>query len=176
MINHSAVSLVYIAVFRLYTFLLVHWMLEWKDGEYESLDSCWTLLTLLMDPKLDCQKLRHCLGVSFFCWQLIVHQKYVPKSPQNTAILGIKITVFTCLLSSDGRDSFSKHQGWHWYLTKQMKGLIKKQWNARYHDKSRRIITCLFSSIHTIHIFIGALDAGGGKRVNVRFLTVAEPS
>ena len=34
----------------------------------------------------------------------------------------------------------------------------------------------LCSSIQTIHIFIGALDAGGGKRVNVRVLTVAEPS
>ena len=34
----------------------------WKEGKCEGLVSCLILSTLLMDPKLDCQKLRSSLG------------------------------------------------------------------------------------------------------------------
>ena len=71
--------------FRLYRFSLACWSLR---AEKERMWGSWqlpTLSTLLMDPKLDCQKLRHCLGEFFCCWQwqIINHQHYLPKSPRN---------------------------------------------------------------------------------------------
>ena len=42
-----------------------------KEGVCEGLDSCLTLSTLLMDPKLDCQNLRCCLNEYFFAMSSI---------------------------------------------------------------------------------------------------------
>ena len=54
----------------------------------------------------------------------------------------IKITVFTCLLSSEGCDSFPKHLGLALAPNKTNDG-VKKQQNTQYHDKSWHIVTCL---------------------------------
>ena len=45
-------------------------------------------------------------------------------------ILEINITIFTCLLSSDGCDSFPKHLDLALAPNKTNKG-VKKQWNTR---------------------------------------------
>ena len=55
-------------------------------------------------------------------------------------ILKIKITVFTCLLSSEGCDSFPKHLDLALAPNKTNKG-VKKQQNTQYHDKSWHIVT-----------------------------------
>ena len=57
-------------------------------------------------------------------------------------ILKIKITVFTCLLSSEGWDSFPKHLDLALAPNKTNEG-VKKQQNTQYHDKSWHIVTCL---------------------------------
>ena len=57
-------------------------------------------------------------------------------------ILKIKITVFTCLLSSEGCDSFPKHLDLALAPNKTNER-VKKQQNTQYHDKSWHIVTCL---------------------------------
>ena len=57
-------------------------------------------------------------------------------------ILEIKITVFTCLLSSEGWDSFPKHLDLALAPNKTNEG-VKKQWNTQYHDELWHIVTCL---------------------------------
>ena len=86
-------------------------------------------------------------------------------------ILEIQITVFTCLLISKGCDSFSKHLDLSLAPNKTNEG-GKKQQNTQYHDKSWHIVTCL-ATFRLYTFFIGALAAGGKKRVDVRVLTAA---
>ena len=64
MINHSILSLVQ----QYSDYIHFHWCVRdggRKKGGWEGLGSCLTLSTLLLDPKLDCQKLRHCRNEYF---------------------------------------------------------------------------------------------------------------
>jgi len=57
-------------------------------------------------------------------------------------IFEIKITVFTCLLNSDGCDSFPKHLDLAPATNKTNKG-VEKQWTTQYYDKLWHTVTCL---------------------------------
>ena len=78
----------------------------------------------------------------------LLAQQYVCSSAKThpvtvfMVILEIKITVFTCLLSSGGCDSLPKHPDLILKPNKTNEG-VKKQWNTRKLDKSRHIVTCL---------------------------------
>ena len=86
-------------------------------------------------------------------------------------ILEIKITVFTCLLSNEECNIFSKHLDLALAPNKTNEG-VKRQWNIQKHDESWRIVTCL--AVFRLYIyFIGVLAAEDGKRVDVRILTAA---
>ena len=74
----------------------------------------------------------------------------------------IKITVFTCLLTSDGCDSFPKHLGLAPATGKTNKG-VQTQWTTQYHDKILAHIH-LLSGVQTIHILIDVLAIVDRKR------------
>ena len=77
-------------------------------------------------------------------------------------ILKIKITVFTCLLSSEGCDSFPKHLDLALAPNKTNEG-VEKQWNTQYHDKSWHIVTCLATfRLYTFSLVRWPLEAKRG--------------
>ena len=84
----------------------------WKEGEREGPDSCLTLLTLLMDPKLDCQKLRHCPGKYFFVGSSI-STKSMSQNHIKHAMLEIKITVLRAWQAVRGVIAFQSTKSWH---------------------------------------------------------------